>query len=79
MSEILMEVLEKAGYPRDQVFNHESDLYIFVTPLTRHIVRKWCEDNGYAKDLFMKTFPDQITGKPMYDIPFQYTPYWEHK
>ena len=30
----LMERLLAAGYPRDQMFSHESDLYIFVTPLT---------------------------------------------
>lgn len=78
MSKPLMQLLLDAGYPRDQMFNHYSDLYVFVTPLTRHIVNKWCEDNRYAKHLFMKTFTDQITGKPMYDIPFQYTTYWEH-
>lgn len=29
----LMEALEKAGYPREQMFNHNSDLYVFVTPV----------------------------------------------
>ena len=74
----LMEQLLDAGYPRDQIFNHESDLYVFMTPLTQRVVNKWCADNGYAKHLFMEIFADQITGRPMYDIPFQYTPFWEH-
>lgn len=79
VNESLMEQLLDAGYPRDQIFNHESDLYVFVTPLTQRVVNKWCEDNRYAKHLFMKTFTDQISGRPMYDIPFQYTPYWDEK
>ena len=36
----LMERLLAAGYPRDQMFSHESDLYIFVTPLTMRVVER---------------------------------------
>jgi len=79
VNQSLMQQLLDAGYPREQMFNHCSDLYVFVTPLTRRVANKWCEDNGYAKELFMKVFTDQITGKPMYDIAFQYIPYWDHK
>lgn len=79
MSKTLMEMLEEAGYPREQMFNHCSDLYVFATPLTKRVVDKWFKDEGLNKSLFVKTFSDQITGRPMYDIAFQYTPYWEEK
>lgn len=75
----LMEALEKAGYPREQIFNHCSDLYVFITPITRRVVDKWFKDERLNKSLFVKTFSDQITGRPMFDIAFQYTPYWEEK
>lgn len=79
MSKTLMEALEDAGYPREQMFNHCSDLYVFITPITRRVVDKWFKDERLNKSLFVKTFSDQITGRPMYDIAFQYTPYWEKK
>ena len=31
----LLERLLDAGYPKDQVFHHCSDLYVFITPLTK--------------------------------------------
>ena len=74
----LMEALEEAGYPREQMFHHDSDLYIYVTPLTREITDAWFKENGLHKKLFVSTFTDQITGKQMYDIFFQYTPYFEN-
>lgn len=74
-----MEALEEAGYLRDQMFNQCSDLYVFATPLTKRVVDKWFKDERLNKSLFVKTFSDQITGRPMYDIAFQYTPYWEEK
>lgn len=61
------------------MFNHCSDLYVFITPVTRRVVDKWFKDERLNKSLFVKTFSDQITGKGMYDIAFQYTPYWEEK
>lgn len=79
MSKTLMEALEEAGYPREHMFNHCSDLYVFITPLTKRVVDKWFKDEGLEKSLFVSTFHDQITGKGMYDIAFQYTPYWEEK
>lgn len=68
----LMERLLEAGYPKDQMYHHYSDLYIFVTPITKSVVDKWCKDNGYHRYLFISTFHDQITGNLMYDIAFQY-------
>lgn len=74
----LMETLEKAGYPREQMFNHNSDLYVFVTPVTTRVINDWCAAEGISKEVFLKTFKDNITGRAMYDIAFQYMPYWEN-
>ena len=79
MSKTLMEALEKAGYPREQMFNHCSDLYVFVTPLTNRVIDEWLNENGWHREPLITTFRDLITGKMMYDIAFQYMPYWEEK
>ena len=68
----LIEMLLEAGYPKDQIFHHYSDLYVFVSHLTKTVIDKWCKDNGYHRYLFVSTFHDQITGYLMYDIAFQY-------
>ena len=68
----LMKRLVDAGYPKEEFFHHYSDLYIFATPLTQRVVNQWCKDNGYHRHLFVSTFRDQITGRPMYDCAFQY-------
>lgn len=75
----LMEALEKAGYPREQMFNHNSDLYVFVTQVTTRVINDWCVAEGISKEVFLETFKDNITGRPMYSIAFQYRPYWEER
>ena len=79
----LLERLLDAGYPADQVFHHESDLYVFITPLTEAVIDEWLVDNGFKRlkdvPLLMSKFCDQVTGQMMYDIAFQYLPYWEKK
>ena len=80
----LIEMLIEAGYPQEQIYHHDSNLYIFVTPLTTKVLNEWCESNGWDKRLLKDTFlcskfTDNITGEKMYDIAFQYTPYWEER
>ena len=79
----LMQRLYESGYPVEAMHHHYSDLYVYATPLTERIIDEWLEDNGWAKlknDPFMVSkFVDQITGKPMFDIAFQYLPYWGGK
>lgn len=70
----LMQRLLDAGYPREEMFHHHSDLYIFITPLTMRITSEWCKENGFCKDWFCPSFRDQITGRGMYDCAFQYIP-----
>lgn len=68
----LIEKLIEAGYPREQMYNHYSDLYIFATPLTKRVINEWFAEQKLHRELFVSTFTDQITGKLMYDIAFQY-------
>ena len=72
----LMQMLIEAGYPKEQMFYHYSDLYVFATPLTWRVISKWMDNNGFHYDLLnsflFDTFIDNITGRRMYDIAFQY-------
>lgn len=68
----LMQRLLDAGYPRDEMFHHESDLYVYVTPLTTSVIDEWCKENNYRIGWYCPTFKDQITGRQMYDCAFQY-------
>lgn len=43
--------------------NHESDLYVFSTPQTIEL---------FGLDTY-KTFIDEISGRPMFDIPFGFS------
>ena len=72
----LMERLVEAGYPESDMSHHCSDLYVYCTPLTKRVIDEWLKDNGYKKRLFVSTFTDQVTGEKMYDVAFQYTPWW---
>ena len=71
----LMQRLLDAGYPREEMDHHESDLYVYVTPVTTQVVNRWCKEHGYDRTWHCPTFYDQITGRKMYDCAFQYI--WE--
>ena len=79
MTKTLIEMLLEAGYPREQIHHHESDLYVFITPLTTKVLEDWCEKNGWNKGLvrsksfLFSTFIDNVTDRKMYDVAFQYT------
>jgi len=68
----LYQRLIDAGYPKDSIFHHGSDLYIFVTPCTEQIVVQWCKDNGYDPRWMCPQFTDNETGRLMFDCAFQY-------
>lgn len=68
----LIEKLLEAGYPESEMNHHESDLYVYVTPLTTKVIEEWCKENGFSKNWHCPIFTDQITGKKMYDCVFQY-------
>ena len=82
-SKTLMERLLEAGYPPEDIHHHYYDLYIYVTPLTAKVITEWADENGYDSNLrdgvFVQTFRDQITGRMMYDIAFQYIPSLDKK
>lgn len=79
----LMQMLIEAGYPKEDIHHHESDLYVYVTPLTTKVLENWCKENGWKPQLVKEKscvfdiFKDSITGRKMYDIAFQYIPFWE--
>ena len=78
----LMEVLLEEGYPPEDNDHHEYDLYVYVTPLTTRVIKAWMKYNDYAdtlNGLLIQTFKDQITGRMMYDIFFQYIPSLDKK
>ena len=68
----LMRRLLDDGYPKDEMDHYESDLYVYVTPLTTRVINEWCEENCYRRSWHCPMFKDQITGRPMYDCAFQY-------
>lgn len=72
----LMETLIAAGYPQDEMYHHRSDLYVYATPLTQRVINEWFKANRLNRCLFVSMFTDNITGRKMYDIAFQYTPFW---
>lgn len=78
----LIDLLLEAGYPKEEIHHHNSDLYIFVTPLTTQVLEKWCDANEWNKELIKEKsfvfdkFKDQVTGRMMYDVAFQYLPFW---
>ena len=73
----LYQMLLAVGYPESQMDHHESDLYIYQTPLTNSVIDQWCEVNGYRREAFVSQFRDQKTGRMMYDILLAYDPWWE--
>lgn len=81
----LMQMLLDAGYPNEEIHNHESDLYVYVTPLTTKVLEDWCISNGWnpklvkQRSFLFDVFEDQITDRRMYDVAFQYLPWWEEK
>lgn len=79
----LMERLLEEGYPPEDIDRYYYDLYVYVTPLTTRVIKEWADENGYDSNLrdgwFVKTFRDQITGRMMYDIAFQYIPSLDKK
>lgn len=75
---LMLELLD-AGYPREQMFNHESDLYIYVTPLTTKVVEEFYEKKGWSVYWQAPTFWSETDGKLMYDCHFQFDDYWNEK
>ena len=78
----LMERLLEEGYPREDIDHHDYDLYVYITPLTTRVLKSWMKDNSYTDNLngfLIQKFRDQITGRMMYDVAFQYIPSLDKK
>lgn len=68
----IMQRLLDAGYPVDEMDHHESDLYVYVTPVSTRVIECWCNEHQCNRSWCFPTFRDQITGRLMYDCVFQY-------
>lgn len=66
----LWDEIHARGIPYD---HHESDLYIPVTAETTALVRQY--DRNHTAEKFIS----QTDGKPWFDIPFAYLPWWEKR
>lgn len=55
-----------------EVSNWQSDLYFPVTKEAREILARHPVQKANAT-----TFKSQTTGRPYYDVPFAYDPFWE--
>lgn len=75
----LMQRLLDAGYPREEMFNHESDLYVYVNETSRPVVDAYYREHGWSRTFHAPIFKDQITGKPMYDCAFQYSDWYKER
>lgn len=73
----IMQALLDAGVKKNDMFSHQSDLYVPVTELTTCVIEDW--QNATGKKILFEVFTDQISGKKMYDIPFAYDDYWKEK
>ena len=52
--------------------NHASDLYIPVNEVTKKLIAEY----EFKKNV--TRFINNIDGKPWYDVPFAYGPFWEN-
>nr|WP_142411344.1 hypothetical protein [Clostridium sp. Marseille-P7770] len=72
MLKTLKEMLIEAGYSEGEMDHHESDLYVYITPLTTKVIEEWCKAHDYRMAWHCPIFKDQITGRMMYDCAFQW-------
>lgn len=75
MKKTLMESLIEAGYPKEEMYHHYSDLYVYATPLTQRVIDEWFTENRLNRCSFVSMFTDNVTGRKMYDCTFQYIPH----
>ena len=61
-----------------EIANHESDLYVKNTDAARTVISEW-EQIEPQKPLNLKTFVSEATGLHWFELPFQFTPFWDRK
>lgn len=76
MSKSLMTMLLEAGVKRNEMFTHESDLYVFVTSITTEVINKWCNENGFNRQHHCPIFRSATDRREMYECIFQNDEYW---
>ena len=38
--------------------HHESDLYVYVTPITTKVINEWCKENEYRREWHCPVFTE---------------------
>jgi len=65
-----MNIYEEVKRRHIEFDHHESDLYIPVNSATKELIKKYKFAGNVTR------FTSAIDGKPWYDIPFAYDPFW---
>ena len=55
------------------ISHHESDLYLKKNEISEQLVK----EKPYRA--YVMIFVNQVDGKPWYDVPFAYDPFWDKK
>ena len=58
--------------------NHESDLYVKDTPRAREVMVEFMTDYPEIT-LNRSLFISQLDGKPWFELPFMFSPWWRSK
>ena len=68
----LKERLIAAGYPVEDMFHWQTDLYVYKNELTTRVIQEWCRENNWEYSIFVQEFDDNVTGRRMYEIYFSW-------
>lgn len=71
--ESIYTVLKQVGAEMD---NHESDLYVKITPQTTEIVNAYYHRGDVRT---VSTFRSNLDSEMWFEIPFAFLPFWERK
>jgi hypothetical protein len=56
-----------------EIDNHESDLFVKDSPISRSIIKRYSDSSAAKATLFRSTSDNEM----WWDIPFAYDPFWE--
>ena len=59
----LMRRLVDAGYPREEMYHHYTDLYVYVNEISRPVIEQWCAEHGWRKiEIVKQKLEDIVEG-----------------
>ena len=58
-----MRRLVDAGYPREEMDHHYTDLYVYVNEISRPVIEQWCAEHGWRKiEIVKQKLEDIVEG-----------------